>query len=238
MGKKLFKRSAALVLMLLVLSTGLVANAEGTYTVERGDYLKKIAQSVYGDSARWEDIYEANKASIKNPNILYKGQVLILPDINPAPVENPEEVIPAENPEGVIPAENPGETVPAEDPQQTAAAGTVLTLEQWTMSQECREIENLTNEIMKELGLTVSLRAEGNTLVYTYNFGPEIWGTASAQELAAAVGGSDFEALTASMQGLVDELRREFDVTYGIKIDKIRYTYLASDGTPFYSAEL
>ena len=143
MGKKLFKRSAALVLMLMVLSTGLVANAEGTYTVERGDYLKKIAQSVYGDSARWEDIYAANKASIKNPNILYKGQVLILPDINPAPAENPEEV---------IPAENSGEAVPTENPEQVVTAGTITTLEQWAMSEEGREIENLTNEMMKEVG--------------------------------------------------------------------------------------
>lgn len=229
MGKKLFKRSAALVLMLMVLSTGLVANAEGTYTVERGDYLKKIAQSVYGDSARWEDIYEANKASIKNPNILYKGQVLVLPDINPVPAENPEEV---------IPAENSGEAVPTENPEQVVTAGTITTLEQWAMSEEGREIENLTNEMMKEVGLTVSLRAEGNTLVYTYNFNSEIWGTVSAQELAEAAKGSEFETLTASLQGLVDELKQEFDTAYGIKLDGIRYIYIAPDGTPFYSAEL
>lgn len=61
-------------------SSGMVANAEGSYTVKKDDYLKKIAQEAYGDASKWESIYEANKDSIKNPNLIYEGQVFILPD--------------------------------------------------------------------------------------------------------------------------------------------------------------
>ncbi len=46
------------------------------YTVEIGDYLWKIAESVYGDGAKWTVIYETNKSSIKDPNLIYAGQQL------------------------------------------------------------------------------------------------------------------------------------------------------------------
>lgn len=231
MGKKLFKRSMAIVLMLVVLSTGLVVNAEGTYTVEKGDYLKKIAQTVYGDSARWEDIYEANKGAIKNPNIIYKGQVLVLPDVDAVPVPQPEPVpVPAETPE----VENPEAAVPAE----TVAENTAMTLELWTVSEECLAIETLVNEIMKEAGISVTIRADGNTLVYEYIFTPEMWGDATAEEIAAAFGESGYDSFMESQRGIVDGLRQEFATVYGITLDGIRYVYYAPDGTPVYSAEL
>ena len=211
MRKKLFKRSAAVILMVMVLSTGFVVNAEGTYTVEKGDNLKKIAQSVYGDPARWEDIYEVNKVSIKDPNIIYKGQVLILPDVAPVPVEVPEE---------------------------TVTADTVMTLEQWTMSEECKLVEQLGNEVMKEAGLAVALKADGNTLVYEFIFSQEIWGGMPTEEVAAAFEDADFGAFIASQWEEFEELCQDFDVTYGIKLDGMRYVYIAPDGTPVYSYDM
>ena len=53
---------------------------DGIYTVKKGDTLSKIAKEVYGDKNEWRNIYEANKDIIKNANILYAGQQLILPD--------------------------------------------------------------------------------------------------------------------------------------------------------------
>lgn len=50
-----------------------------TYTVVRGDSLSKIAKRVYGDANKWRLIHEANKASIKNPDLIYPGQVITLP---------------------------------------------------------------------------------------------------------------------------------------------------------------
>lgn len=227
MGKKLFKRSAALVLMLMVLSTGLVANAEGTYTVERGDYLKKIAQSVYGDSARWEDIYEANKASIKNPNILYKGQVLVLPDINPVPAENPGET---------APVENPGETVQPEVPEQIGAADTATALEKW-IAVEGKDIEAYVNELMGPWGLSIVVQADGNMIVFRYVFSQEIWGDYTAEELAASVDGTDLNAYTEAMSGTWEEIRQELAAIYSIQLEGYRFVFTAPDGTPFYSAE-
>ena len=50
-----------------------------TYTVKPGDSLSKIAKALYGDAGKWTAIYEANKDSIKNPDLIHPGQVLKLP---------------------------------------------------------------------------------------------------------------------------------------------------------------
>ncbi len=52
-----------------------------TYTVKPGDSLSKIAKAIYGDAARWTAIYEANRDSIKNPDLIHPGQVLKLPQV-------------------------------------------------------------------------------------------------------------------------------------------------------------
>jgi nucleoid-associated protein YgaU len=49
------------------------------YTVVAGDSLSKIAKREYGDASKWPRIYEANRAAIKNPDLIYPGQVLTLP---------------------------------------------------------------------------------------------------------------------------------------------------------------
>lgn len=56
------------------------APAEGaSYTVKAGDSLSQIAKEYYGSYAEWKLIYEANKADIKDPNLIYIGQVLVIP---------------------------------------------------------------------------------------------------------------------------------------------------------------
>jgi LysM repeat protein len=50
------------------------------YTVQPGDTLSSIARKFYGNSADWQWIYDANKSAIRNPDVIYAGQVLILPD--------------------------------------------------------------------------------------------------------------------------------------------------------------
>lgn len=50
-----------------------------TYTVAPGDSLSKIAQREYGDASEWKRIYEANKGTIKNPDLIHPGQVLNIP---------------------------------------------------------------------------------------------------------------------------------------------------------------
>lgn len=54
--------------------------APRTYTVAKGDSLSKIAQQVYGRADRWTLIFEANRGTITNPDLIHPGQVLVLPD--------------------------------------------------------------------------------------------------------------------------------------------------------------
>lgn len=159
MGRKLWKRSAAVVLMLMVLSTGLVANAEGSCTVKEGD------------------------------------------------------------------------TIPA---VEAVSADTVLTLEQWAMSEECKTIEVMLNEILPEFGMIVELKADGNTLVFAYHLTREIWGDLTAEEMSS-MGISDTGNITAVLSEIVEEFGRQFNDAYGIKLDGIRYIYVAPDSVPFYS---
>ena len=53
--------------------------AEGTYVVVAGDSLWAIAQKNYGTGTKWGVVYEANKDTVKNPGMIYIGQVLVLP---------------------------------------------------------------------------------------------------------------------------------------------------------------
>lgn len=50
-----------------------------TYTVQKGDCLWKIAKQFYGNGAQYTKIYNANTDKIKNPNLIYVGQVLTIP---------------------------------------------------------------------------------------------------------------------------------------------------------------
>jgi len=50
-----------------------------TYTVKAGDCLWNIAKKYYGNGAQYTKIYEANKDKIKNPNLIYVGQVFVIP---------------------------------------------------------------------------------------------------------------------------------------------------------------
>ncbi len=49
------------------------------YTVQRGDSLSKIAKEYYQDPMKYTAIFEANKPMLKDPNLIYPGQVLRIP---------------------------------------------------------------------------------------------------------------------------------------------------------------
>ena len=50
-----------------------------TYVVKPGDSLSKIAQRVYGNVNDWRKIYDANRDTIQNPDLIHPGQTLRLP---------------------------------------------------------------------------------------------------------------------------------------------------------------
>lgn len=55
------------------------ADSSKMYTVKSGDTLSGIAQEFYGDGSRYNDIFEANRPMLKDPNMIYPGQVLRIP---------------------------------------------------------------------------------------------------------------------------------------------------------------
>ena len=56
------------------------ATEQVTYTVRPGDTLAHIAKRFYGKGKRWTRIYRANQDRILHPNVIFPGQVLIVPD--------------------------------------------------------------------------------------------------------------------------------------------------------------
>lgn len=59
---------------------GIGASAGGrSYTVKKGDTLSEIAQRELGAASRWKEIFEANRATLTDPDKIMPGQVLALP---------------------------------------------------------------------------------------------------------------------------------------------------------------
>lgn len=55
---------------------------EATYhTVVEGDTLSKIAKKIYRDALKYPVIFEANKPMLKDPDNIYPGQVLRIPNL-------------------------------------------------------------------------------------------------------------------------------------------------------------
>jgi nucleoid-associated protein YgaU len=50
-----------------------------TAAVARGDSLWRISRSSYGDGHRYPSIFEANRTKIRNPDLIYPGQIFVLP---------------------------------------------------------------------------------------------------------------------------------------------------------------
>jgi nucleoid-associated protein YgaU len=57
-------------------TTPAVTASGKTYTVQAGDSLWSIAQKFYGTGSKWGELYELNKDIIKDPRLIFVGQVL------------------------------------------------------------------------------------------------------------------------------------------------------------------
>ena len=53
-----------------------------TYTVQSGDTLWKISEQVYGDGSSYMKIFEANTGLLENPDQIFPGQELVIPQSN------------------------------------------------------------------------------------------------------------------------------------------------------------
>jgi nucleoid-associated protein YgaU len=52
------------------------------YEVKSGDTLGKIAKEYYGNASKYPVIFEANKPMLTNPDLIYPGQMLRIPNID------------------------------------------------------------------------------------------------------------------------------------------------------------
>ncbi|MFZ7095190.1 LysM peptidoglycan-binding domain-containing protein [Luteimonas dalianensis] len=50
-----------------------------TYTVESGDNLSAISKKLYGNANRWQEIFEANRDQLDDPDLIHPGQTLKIP---------------------------------------------------------------------------------------------------------------------------------------------------------------
>ena len=55
------------------------AGAMGTYTVKAGDTLSKIAKEKLGDANAYQEIFNANRDQLSDPDKIKPGQVLKIP---------------------------------------------------------------------------------------------------------------------------------------------------------------
>ena len=53
---------------------------EKIYTVQQDDWLWKISRNEYGTALGWDKIYQANRGKINNPNMIFPGMELIIPE--------------------------------------------------------------------------------------------------------------------------------------------------------------
>ena len=51
------------------------------HTVVEGDWLSKIAKTYYDDATKYDVIFEANKPMLQDPDEIYPGQVLRIPNL-------------------------------------------------------------------------------------------------------------------------------------------------------------
>ncbi|WP_370392447.1 LysM peptidoglycan-binding domain-containing protein [uncultured Winogradskyella sp.] len=51
------------------------------HTVKSGESLGKIAKHYYGDASKYQKIFEANTDKLKNPDLIYPDQELVIPNL-------------------------------------------------------------------------------------------------------------------------------------------------------------
>jgi len=88
-------RSAALVLAVLILPSFAQAQEPvGTHTVVKDDTLWDLAQFYYQDPFQWRVIWEANRDSIADPNLIYPNEVFVIPGLPGTVATGPVETEP------------------------------------------------------------------------------------------------------------------------------------------------
>lgn len=145
----------AVVLAILLLCTTL-ASAASVHTVAPGDSLSKIAPQ-YGIT--WEQLYEANKAAVKDPNLIYPGQQLVVPDAGGASASPQTSAAPAASPAA--------SAAPAASASPAASATPAPTLEEQIGTYEAATADAFT------LTVLATSDVHGNLTGWSYENGKD-----------------------------------------------------------------
>jgi nucleoid-associated protein YgaU len=70
--------------------SALAAPDTATAVVSGGDSLWRISRLNYGKGERYPVIYDANRGQIQNPNRIFPGQLIVIPDKAPEAAQQPE----------------------------------------------------------------------------------------------------------------------------------------------------
>lgn len=82
MAKKIIATVTGLALAAGITATSTATASAADYTVKEGDTLWKISKEQLGQGARYKEIFEANRDTIKDPKVLHIGQTLNIPGKN------------------------------------------------------------------------------------------------------------------------------------------------------------
>lgn len=66
----------------ITFSPGGALPGDGRITVEPGNSLWRLARQIYGNGYEYMSIYQANKGQIRDPNLIYPGQIIEIPARN------------------------------------------------------------------------------------------------------------------------------------------------------------
>jgi LysM repeat protein len=114
------------------------SQAARTYTVQSGDTLWGIAQRFLGTGNQWPQIYHQNTAKVRDPNLIYTGQVLDVvrgasASADPAPSSDPPSQGSGSHASSQQPASSQGSsgTVGASVQQDIASGNNLLAIAQY-----------------------------------------------------------------------------------------------------------
>jgi nucleoid-associated protein YgaU len=62
---------------------------EGRLVIQPGNNLWRISKVIYGDGLKYATLYQANKDQIRDPDLIYPGQVFRTPDVLPPEIIDP-----------------------------------------------------------------------------------------------------------------------------------------------------
>lgn len=79
--------------LVLTPAVGVAQGAAQTHTVKKGDTLWDLAQQYLGDPFRWPEIYSRNTETVKDPNLIYPDQVLVISGVVSPTAGTPADVV-------------------------------------------------------------------------------------------------------------------------------------------------